>query len=290
MKTKKILFGVLSIVCFGFTTLSTTSCDVINDVVGEVVDEVFGNLLGDIQDKEELKYRLLLDRSGYAITGVSSSVDTRINIPSSYKGKLVKKIDSKAFKNCSALTSVTIPDSVVEIGRKAFAGCSSLETIVISNNIEEIGENVFENCTNLSNVSTPMKAVSYIPKENLETVVITSGEIVEGFSGCTSLESVTIPDSIISIGNAAFVDCDSLTSITLPNSVTSIGNYAFQGCSSLENITISNSVKSIGAQAFYCEKLKNVYYTGTEEQWNLISINDGNEYLTNATIIYNYNG
>ncbi len=79
------------------------------------------------------------------------------------------------------------------------------------------------------------------------------------FSRCSSLESVTIPDSVTSIGDYAFSRCSSLASVTIPNSVTSIGNYAFSRCSSLESVTIPNSVTSIGSSPFYgCSKLKNI--------------------------------
>ncbi|MBR1750301.1 MAG: leucine-rich repeat domain-containing protein, partial [Ruminococcus sp.] len=71
--------------------------------------------------------------------------------------------------------------------------------------------------------------------------------------------SITMPNSVTSIGNSAFSDCENLTSITIPNSVTSIGDWAFDGCTSLESITIPDSVTSIGGYTFYgCESLKNV--------------------------------
>ena len=79
------------------------------------------------------------------------------------------------------------------------------------------------------------------------------------FNGCSGLTSITIPNSVTSIGDYAFNNCSSLTSITIPNSVTSIGNYAFYGCSSLTSITIPNSVTSIGTSAFYgCSGLTSI--------------------------------
>lgn len=90
---------------------------------------------------------------------------------------------------------------------------------------------------------------------------------------------------------AAFYSCKSLTSITIPNSVTTIGSTAFCNCRSLTNITIPNSVTSIGSGAFsYCNSLTDVYYTGSQQDWNNISIGGSNTPLTNATIHYNSTG
>ena len=109
--------------------------------------------------------------------------------------------------------------------------------------------------------------------------------------GCKSLESVTMGNGLTSIGYGAFYGCSSLTSITIPDSVTYIGSYAFYNCSSLTSITIPDSVTSITEWAFRdCSSLKDVYYTGTEQQWNSIIIGSSNFYLTNATIHYNYVG
>ncbi|MBD5213508.1 MAG: leucine-rich repeat protein, partial [Bacteroidales bacterium] len=81
------------------------------------------------------------------------------------------------------------------------------------------------------------------------------------FSDCSSLTSITIPDSVTSIEAGAFYDCSSLTSITIPNSVTSIEGSTFYGCSSLTSITIPDSVTSIEGSAFsYCTGLTSIYY------------------------------
>ena len=91
------------------------------------------------------------------------------------------------------------------------------------------------------------------------------------FSGCSSLTSVTIPNSVTSIGYWAFSGCSSLKSVTIPNSVTSIGNSAFSDCKSLTSVTIPNSVTSIGEWAFDgCKSLKTMLFDGTTEQWKAI--------------------
>lgn len=91
------------------------------------------------------------------------------------------------------------------------------------------------------------------------------------FGKCTNLESVTIPNSVINIEGSAFYSCSNLKTIVIPNSITSIKDHLFEDCKNLESIIIPNSVTSIEENAFYnCEVLKNIYYTGTENQWNNI--------------------
>ena len=107
------------------------------------------------------------------------------------------------------------------------------------------------------------------------------------FSTCNSLERVTIPDSVINMGNYVFGGGISLTSITIPDSVTSIGYGMFDICSALKNITISNSVTIIYPDAFRdCSSLETVYYKGAAEEWLEIEIYGSNYALTNATKYY----
>ena len=177
---------------------------------------------------------------------------TSITIPHS-----VTSIGSSAFYNCSALTSITIPNSVTSIGMNAFSHCSSLTSITIPNSVTEVGGGVFNGCTKLSNVilSENMTCLMSSSFKDSHNLTISVGF----FENCSSLTSITIPNSVTSIGSSAFSGCSALTSITIHNSVTSIESCAFYGCSSLTSITIPNSVTSIGGSAFRnCSELTSV--------------------------------
>ena len=231
----------------------------------------------------------------------------------------VTTIGNGAFVYCSSLVSVDIPDGVTSIGSSAFARCSSLESVIIPDSVTSIGDNTFAHCDSLTSVVigdsvTSIGNVAFAYCYSLESVVI--GDSVtsigyEAFYRCSSLESIDIPDSVTSIGNYAFEYCYSLTSVVIPDSVTSIGISVFKYCSSLTSIVIPDSVTSIGALAFWycssltsivipdsvtsiggsafsnCSSLTEVYYNGTAEEWNSISVESyGNDYLKNATRYY----
>ena len=170
-----------------------------------------------------------------------------------------KKICANAFCGCESLQSVTIPNSVTNIGDGAFRWCNSLQSITIPNSVTSIGDYAFWLCKSLKSVTIPNSVTSigdgaFILCESLQSVTISNSVTSIGnkaFFLCESLQSVTIPNSVKSIGNRAFCLCRSLQSITIPNSVTSIGDEAFIGCESLQSVTISNSVTSIGDGAFW---------------------------------------
>ena len=224
----------------------------------------------------EVKYAveggyLTFDKKTGTVTDCDSSV-TKANIPHTIKGVTVTSIGGSAFRYCTSLTSVTIPDSVTSIGGSAFRYCTSLTSVTIPDSVTSIGEEAFYGCWDLTRLTIP-GSVTSIDKDafcfcsSLTSVTIPDSVTSIGdsaFYGCESLTSVTIPDSVTSIGSCAFYGCASLTSVTIPDSVTSIGGSAFYGCTSLTSVTIPDSVTSIGDYAFYgCESLTSVAIPGS---------------------------
>ena len=154
-----------------------------------------------------------------------NGTDTVVVIPSKINGTTVKAIGHVAFQN-SAVTSVTIPDSITSIPDAAFANCSQLTNISIPNSVTYIGYSAFSSCTSLKSITLPSSLSSI--SEAL-------------FSGCSQLTTIHIPDSVSSIQSYAFCACENLKTIRIPVSVTSIGSYAFDGCPSSMTVTYSGS-------------------------------------------------
>ena len=206
-------------------------------------------------------------------------------------------IGNDAFYWCGSLTSITISDSVETIGNAALWLCSSLTSVTIPDSVKIIGEWAFGRCESLTNLTIPdsVTTIEEYAFSNCESLVsVTIPDSVTtiddwAFSNCTSLVSITIPKGVTSLANYVFSGCTSLTSITIPDNITTICEGAFSSCKGLTSITIPNSVTSIDNWTFWdCDKLTNVYYSGTEEQWNNISIGPfNNSGLFYATIHYN---
>ena len=192
------------------------------------------------------------------ITGYKGS-PTRVVIPSKINGYPVTSIGDGAFEYCLNLTSITIPNSVTSIGNHAFEGCTSLTSITIPNSVTSIGYCAFYNCPSLTSIVVDSNNKYYDSRNNCNAIIETSTNTL--IAGC---KNTVIPNSVTSIGERAFEYCKSLTSITIPNSVTSIGYEAFE----------------------WSESLTSIYYTGTKEQWNAISLGSYDSDLKNATIHY----
>lgn len=175
-------------------------------------------------------------------------------------------INARLFSSCSAMTSITIPESVVFIGDDAFSDCTSLpiengiryadcyaiETTdktltdyTLKDSVRYLGNNLFNGCKSMTAMTIPA-GVTQIGNRT--------------FYGCSSLATVTLPENLTSIGNEAFYNCSKLTAIDIPAGVTTIGNHAFYNCSALASaITLGEGMTYLGEYAFYkCTALKSI--------------------------------
>ena len=258
---------------YKFTTITGTESDfyLLKDALKGDFDFV----------SQDLTYTIINSISpilGWKTAGLSSSASGVIVVPDKYTGKYtglsgsqstttqsVTEITEGTFKNNTKITSVILPETIKIIGSRAFSGCTNLKSIIIPNSVRSVTE-----------ASTTATTVN------------------SWFDGCKNLHRVIFADGgaddFTDIGYALFKNCTSLTSIVIPKNVKTIGKEAFINCSSLSSIVIPVSVTSIDDDAFAnCSNLSTIYYTGSEEQWNNITISStGNYSINSAAKVYAY--
>lgn len=256
--------------------------------------------------------------------------DAVVNIPSEINGTPVTTIGNAAFRD-SSVTSVTIPASVTEIGANAFAGCTNLTSVTYggdwSNLTIQSGNPAVEDAAKDA-ANAPLFDFEFIPPDNTAVIVtnykyngaaadVTIPSRYQGKPVTTighaaffnsAVTSVTIPDSVTSISDEAFINCPKLTNISIPNSVTYIGFSAFSSCTSLKSITLPSSLSTIQSYAFYncgnlktiripvsvtsignnafadCPSLMTVTYPGSKTQWDDITKGRNSDVLENHLI------
>ena len=192
---------------------------------------------------------------------------SEVNIPSS-----VTKIGSSAFRS-TAITSVVIPEGVNSLNG-VFNSCRSLVTVELPVSLTEIGRNSFYFCDSLTTVNLP---------ENLQTVGYSA------FYRCEALKEIDIPSSVSLIDEMAFFGCTSLSgSVIIPDGIEEIKTLSFYD-TDIVDLYLPLSVTAIADKAFgQCSNLENIYYAGNAEDWNNISVCEGSEYISYATVHYNY--
>lgn len=251
----------------------------------------------------------------YTLADIGDCEDTDIIIPKTYNGCPVSAIGDRAFANCSSLTRVTIPDSIISIGFATFSGCVDLKSVTLPDSVTSIGSSAFECCGNLNVIIIPDAVISigdspfsYCDSltnisvaENNQHFISVDGNLYDKdkstiiqYSIGKPDNSFIIPDSVTSIGSGSFAGCCNLTNIIIPDGVISIGDYAFNGCSSLTSIAIPDSVTSIGDWAFSgCDNMSDIFITdlvawcNISGLYNLTAFSiDKNLYLNNDVITH----
>ena len=177
---------------------------------------------------------------------------TNVTIPSN-----VTTIEDYAFKN-SAISDLSIADTVTTLGAYVFEKCSNLTTIVLPNSITTIGEGLFSECTSLKNVTFPnslsmttnrmFRNCSGLIEITIPNNITSLADYT--FMNCSSLINVNLPSTITKLGKDVFYQCTSLVDIVIPDSVTNIGDYLFSGCTNLMNVTLSSSITRLSSYMF----------------------------------------
>ncbi|MDR0320008.1 MAG: leucine-rich repeat domain-containing protein [Treponema sp.] len=277
---KKIKLRAVLFFAFIFGLVAQISAQQMQDGFGfEIVDRRSITILWYEGDAETINIPGRIQ--GLPVTGIGDGVFadcgslTSITIPAS-----VRTIGDYTFRDCASLTDITLPSSVTSIGDRAFENCVSLISITLPPSVRSIGASVFGGCKSLTSISVDRQNSVYTSLDGvlfdkrIRTILVYPAGRRGGaysipasvtsignaaFVGCFNLTEITIPSSVTTIGDWAFFACDNLTSITLPSSVTTIGNYAFVGCNSFISITLPSSVISIGEEAFsFCGSLTDI--------------------------------
>ena len=304
MKLKKWVLGlitfaamaVLCAVCTGAERYGDFEYSVLDDGTVEITDYNGSAEKVDIPEKIDGKS---VTSIGFATFEGCTNLKG-ITIPDG-----VISIGEFVFNNCISLTSITIPDSVISIGGFAFYNCISLTSITIPDSVTSIGNLTFSGCTSLTAISVATGNQNYVSvngvlydkdktaimcypagkKDKIYKILDNVTSIgAEAFDGCTSLTSITIPNSVTEIGWYAFDGCTSLTSITIPNSVTWISDDAFLGCTSLTAINVATGNQnyvSVNGVLYNKNKITVICYPAGKKDKNY-TIPDG------VTSIYSY--
>lgn len=194
-----------------------------------------------------------LSDNKYTVTSAKNVNLASVEIPEKIDGKPVTALGNYVFSQCcETLKTVTLPDSIEEIGDYAFMTCK-IDSITLPENLKSIGAGAFSFCKSLKEITLPDGVT----------------ELKDGtFSYCESLAKVDLPDSLVSVDKKCFANCETLQSITLPQKVETVEESAFEGCTKLSEIKLSANLTSIGKNAFKgCSSLLRVTSEGGQSEY-----------------------
>lgn len=223
----------------------------------------------------------------------------------------LKVIEGSSFFRCSNLISMTIPNGVERIGSNAFGECHNLTTVSIPESVISIVGDAFTSCGKLTSILVDTENKNYsndefgclYNKDKTELIhypvgrsekefIVPNGVTVIGsdaFFHSRHLSRILLPSTLSELSSSAFYGCNCIQTMIIPNGVATINSFTFELCSGLQSLVIPTSVTKIDNYGFrYCTELADVYYYGSEEDWNRITIGTNNECLLNATIHFNH--
>lgn len=262
---------------------------IIKSGVTSIGNNAFSNIIAlkEISIPDTVKR---IGKSAFEFCGLLESV----SIPNA-----VSAIEENTFANCSGLKSVSLPDSLTSIGKNAFICCGNVKNVTIPDSVKSISEGAFAStgltsvnipanvtniektafceCNGLKSITVDSKNSKYDSRNNCNAIINSStNELV---AGCVN---TAIPDSIKAIG--AFSMCfGGVSSIIVPNGVTVIGDGAFQFCTDLKTLTIPATVTKFG-DSLFPTSLKEIFFTGTREQWESIPKGNFNGILSKVKV------
>lgn len=197
-----------------------------------------------IKSFDELRYFTAMTRiQGYAFA--ECKILTTLQLPDN-----LLEIEFRAFGNCANLTKIELPDGITHLNGDTFIGCGNLSKVHLSERLEYVGSRAFYTCATLSEILIP------------DGVTVIEGD---AFVGCKKLKKVDLPEKLTSIERFTFSGCEALEEILLPEGIISIDDYAFDCCRSLKSIVVPDNIQYIGDAAFSgCSGLNQVSFTSLE--------------------------
>lgn len=294
----------------GTKTAVCDTCKTATDTVKEAgtAGHTYVNGSCSVCHASHLTYKAAGDE--YTVTGIAEDcISTEIVIPATENGKPIVSISDNAFKDNTTITKITLPDSVWLIGNGAFSGCTALESVTFGSGLTTIRYQAFAECTTLEHVSFPDSLRELGNKalagcSSLKTVSFGKGlaSLLDNcFDGCELLESVTFPPenpSFCNIGGMiyngskyaiVYVPHALSGKVAIYDGLTKISSTSFQNRTGITGIYIPKSVRSISVYAFSgCSSLTDIYYEGTEEEWNSMKKDNNWDYgMPDYTVHFN---
>lgn len=285
-----------------------SGCSLLKELnIPDSVSEIGGAVCSNCTSLESLK--LSAQMTELPKENSTDFLENCISLKSITIPENLTKIESNPFKTCTALETIevdennqiytsvdgilctktglcltaypagktdkicTLPEGITKIGTSAFCNTVYLEELILPSTLDRLG----------------IAASAFLDCKSLKKVVIPEGIInlaAFTFWNCQNLKEIVLPESLYSVMNGAFLNCSSLENIIIPDNVSKLDSNVFSGCTSLKSVTLGTGIKEIGSSIFKdCENLTDIYYTGTQEQWEKIAIQQkGNEIFQNVQI------